>query len=73
MEEILQTVKGYSHSELQQILIENHDWVFNHGYPQNKYYRDHNTEHYSLYDVAPPTIEEFANKTFSECNGRRSP
>jgi len=68
MEETLQHVKNYSYSELQQILIDNNwdDWVFNHGYPQNKYYRDHNTEHYSLYGVAPPTIEEFANKTFRE-------
>ena len=48
MEEILQTVKGYSYSELQQILIDNNwdDWVFNHGYPQNKYYRDTNSTIY---------------------------
>ena len=66
MEEILQTVKGYSYSELQQILIDNHEWVFNHGYPQSKDYHDANTEHYSLYGIAPPTIKEFANKTFSD-------
>ena len=37
-----------------------------HDYPQDEYYGNYNTEHYSLYDVAAPTIEEFANKTFSE-------
>jgi|TARA_B110000914_G_scaffold213105_1_gene214720 hypothetical protein len=62
-------VDGYKYSELQQILCENpfiDEWVFNHGYPQSKDYHDDNTEHYSLYGIAPPTIEEFANKTFSD-------
>ena len=68
MEDMLGMVDGYSYSELQEIIVNTDpdDWVFNHGYPQSKDYHDGNTEHWSLYGIAPPTIEEFANKTFSE-------
>ena len=68
MEEILRTVKGYSYEELTKVLINTpeSDWKFNHGYPQTKDYHDSNTEHYSLYDIALPSIKKFADFHFSD-------
>tara|TARA_R100001369_G_scaffold52545_1_gene79342 strand:+ start:362 stop:847 length:486 start_codon:yes stop_codon:yes gene_type:complete len=65
---MLRKLSGYSYAELAKIIVDTPEsnWKFNHGYPQTEHYHDANTEHYSLYGVAPPSIKTFADKRFSK-------
>ena len=52
--------------KFKKFIDKNYNWKLQHGYPQNKFFTNNNTNLYEVFDTAPKFIIDFAKKIFSK-------